>query len=200
MIRNILLAAPRHRRYVSNASTFNLHGIATPHTGLTIMARILWQRGYHTRVIDEKVSPIRDQDIAWADLVGISVQTITSIQGYKLARRARLAGKTTVLGGVHPTLNPDEALCYSDYVVRNEGEHTLLELVDELNRQRPASSGILGLSHTAGGRRVHNRARPFIEDLDALPVPDLREVRGMGRRPGSSTATGCAGPCLRPGG
>jgi len=57
-------------------------------------------------------------------------------------------------------------------VVRGEGEYTLLELLQKLDR--PASwPGIQGLSHRHGqpGQIAHNPPRPLIGDLDALPFP-----------------------------
>lgn len=56
------------------------------------------------------------------DLVGISCMTANSSRAYELATEFRSKGKTVVLGGVHPTILPDEALQYSDCVVIGEAE------------------------------------------------------------------------------
>jgi radical SAM superfamily enzyme YgiQ (UPF0313 family) len=56
------------------------------------------------------------------DLVGISCMTANSPRAYELAREFKSRGKTVVLGGVHPTILPDEALQYADCVVIGEAE------------------------------------------------------------------------------
>jgi radical SAM superfamily enzyme YgiQ (UPF0313 family) len=78
-----------------------------------------------------------------------------------------------VFGNVHPTLHPEEVLrepCV-DFVVRGEGELTLLELVEALGRGRDFSK-ILGLGYKDRGQIRINPMRPLIEDMDILPFPD----------------------------
>ncbi len=57
-----------------------------------------------------------------ADLVAISSFTAQMREGYELAQRLRAAGTPTVLGGLHVTCEPNEALQYADAVVVGEGE------------------------------------------------------------------------------
>jgi radical SAM superfamily enzyme YgiQ (UPF0313 family) len=56
------------------------------------------------------------------DLVGISCMTSNAPRAYELASAFRKRNKKVVLGGVHPTLLPDEALLHADSVVVGEGE------------------------------------------------------------------------------
>ena len=56
------------------------------------------------------------------DLVGISCMTANAPRAYDLSREFKKRGKTVVLGGVHPTLRPEEALQYADCVVLGEAE------------------------------------------------------------------------------
>jgi radical SAM superfamily enzyme YgiQ (UPF0313 family) len=51
------------------------------------------------------------------DLVGITAMTATAPRAYEIARLFRQRGVPVVLGGFHPTLNPDEALQHADAVV-----------------------------------------------------------------------------------
>ncbi|MFH1219155.1 MAG: radical SAM protein [Candidatus Eisenbacteria bacterium] len=91
----------------------------------------------------------------------------------------------TVLGGPHATVVPEAFLADGtgiDYVVRGEGEITLLNLVHALAGEGPVES-IPGISYRArgGGAKgggaqdpaaiVNNPAAPFITDLDDLPLP-----------------------------
>lgn len=51
------------------------------------------------------------------DLVGISVETMTALRSYEIAKEFRKRNIPVILGGVHPTLLPEEASKYADSVV-----------------------------------------------------------------------------------
>lgn len=57
-----------------------------------------------------------------------------------------------------------------DAVVTGEGEQTLVEALERLERGR-SLEGVLGLVYRQGGHIRDNGPRPLIEDLDALPFP-----------------------------
>ena len=65
------------------------------------------------------------------DLVGISFMTSNASRAYWLAQEFKKRGKTVVLGGVHPTLLPDEALPFGDSVVIGEAEGVWAELLED---------------------------------------------------------------------
>ncbi len=74
------------------------------------------------------------------DLVGISCMTANAPRAYELSREFKKRGKTVVLGGVHPTLRPEEALQYADCVVLGEAEGVWEDLLldfqnDQLKRK-----------------------------------------------------------------
>jgi len=76
---------------------------------------------HEIRVFDEN---IEDIDFDWgADLAGITVRTMFAKRAYGLAEEFRQRGIKTVLGGIHPSMCPDEALQYSDCVVVGEAEN-----------------------------------------------------------------------------
>jgi radical SAM superfamily enzyme YgiQ (UPF0313 family) len=56
------------------------------------------------------------------DLVGISCMTANAPRTYDIAREFKKRGKTVILGGVHPTILPDEALQHANSVVIGEAE------------------------------------------------------------------------------
>ncbi len=75
---------------------------------------------WNVRLVDEAVQDIDfDQP---CDLVGISVMTCYAPRAYELAQEFRKRGKHVVLGGVHPTYCPEEALQYCDTIVCGEAE------------------------------------------------------------------------------
>lgn len=56
------------------------------------------------------------------DLVAISCMTANAPRAYTLCHEFKRRGKTVILGGVHPTILPDEALQHADSVVVGEAE------------------------------------------------------------------------------
>ena len=51
------------------------------------------------------------------DLVGLSVATNTATRAYEIADNFQKRGVKVVMGGIHPTILPDEALQHCDSVV-----------------------------------------------------------------------------------
>ncbi|MBW2533716.1 MAG: B12-binding domain-containing radical SAM protein, partial [Deltaproteobacteria bacterium] len=104
------------------------------------------------------------------DLVGVTLNYIsTHRSALELAAEAKRHGADTVFGGYLATALAEQFAADPsvDYVVRGEGELTLLELVE---RRSPQT--ILGLSYCRNGVVQHNETRPHIEDLDSLPFPE----------------------------
>lgn len=98
---------------------------------------------------------------------------------------AKALGATTMAIGTHVspstagTLNAYPAL---DYILRGEPEETLLDLVTALESARQADvanpkskiqnpKSIEGLAYRRDGQIVINPDRPFIANLDSLPIP-----------------------------
>jgi radical SAM superfamily enzyme YgiQ (UPF0313 family) len=104
------------------------------------------------------------------DFVGITATTPLIRCTYSLCNifKKRFSNIKTVLGGVHPSVLPEEVLGNKnvDFVVRYEGEMTMNELV----AGHPLSE-ILGLSYKDKTGVHHNQDRPEIENLDDLPAP-----------------------------
>lgn len=104
------------------------------------------------------------------DIVGITMLTTAFKAAQNVAQIAKrlYPGLKVVVGGVHPTLDPEEVLGHDefDYAIRGEGEFSLLELV-----QGREPKDIQGLSYKKNGQLINNVARPFIKDLDILPFP-----------------------------
>jgi radical SAM superfamily enzyme YgiQ (UPF0313 family) len=147
------------------------------------MGKMLADAGHDVRVYCEMLSPVDLEDCLGADLVGISSTTATSLDAYRLADILADAGVPVVFGGPHVTFQPDEALGHAPFVVRGEGEATILELVTAIERGAPFDS-ILGLSHrSGGGEAIHNPARPRCsqQEFERLPIPDLTLIDGYGR-------------------
>ena len=71
------------------------------------------------------------------DLVGISVLTDLVSRSYSLADHYRKQGVHVVLGGIHPTVLPEEALDHADSVVIGEAEDVWPKLITDLESGNP---------------------------------------------------------------
>ena len=68
------------------------------------------------------------------DLVGITVTTFTAQRSYEIADAYRSRGIPVVLGGIHPTLLPGEALEHADSVLVGEAEGLWPKVLEDLQR------------------------------------------------------------------
>lgn len=97
---------------------------------------------------------------------------------YACARVAETAKKVdsnivTVMGGLHFSQVPEESLSdfpEIDYIIRGEGEKTLVELIKVL-KSHGNLADVKGLSFSNNGRIIHTPNRPLIGNLDTLPYP-----------------------------
>jgi radical SAM superfamily enzyme YgiQ (UPF0313 family) len=88
-------------------------------------------------LVDEYVDPI-DYDVP-SDLIALSAKTSCVSYAYEVARRFREKGKRVVLGGIHASLRPDEALEHVDCVVTGEAETLWPKVVADAEAGRLAS-------------------------------------------------------------
>jgi radical SAM superfamily enzyme YgiQ (UPF0313 family) len=67
-----------------------------------------------------------------ADAVAMSVETFCAKRAYKLAQKYGRMGKKVIMGGLHPTMMPDEALEVCDSVVLGELEGVWEQVLNDL--------------------------------------------------------------------
>lgn len=111
---------------------------------------------------------------------GLAAISLTSGE-FDLARRAAaILGREhrlpVILGGIHPTLRPEESIALDGVmaICVGEGEFPMLELCDTLDRGvDPSAIPNLWVKQRGAIRR--NPLRPLLTRLDELPFPD-REV------------------------
>jgi len=150
--------------------------------GLCYLGAVCEKSGHQVNVIDcqaEKLdfTAFRNRlEQAIPEVVGVTSTTLTYKSALKIAKIAKEVSPTctTVLGGCHATFWDENALkeCPSlDVVVRREGEITLVELLDRL-QNKTSLDGLLGTTFRKNnGEILRNEDRPFIENLDDLPLP-----------------------------
>jgi radical SAM superfamily enzyme YgiQ (UPF0313 family) len=71
-----------------------------------------------------------------ADLVGITCLTYAANRAYEISTEFRKRGIKTILGGVHPSMVPDEASRYADTVVIGEADDIWPEIVRNFQNDR----------------------------------------------------------------
>jgi anaerobic magnesium-protoporphyrin IX monomethyl ester cyclase len=147
--------------------------------GMGYLSAVLQQRGHAVRMIDVRDGPEKiTERLALHQPLVVGFSLIFQVflpQFRKLARRLRAAGITShfTIGGHFPSLCPDEVLRHFpelDSVVRFEGEHTLVDLVDRLLSNRDWHE-TPGLAFLEDGQFTESEPRSLVEDLDSLPYP-----------------------------
>jgi radical SAM superfamily enzyme YgiQ (UPF0313 family) len=104
----------------------------SPLAGLLAVAACIPRDKYDLVLTDENIEDI-DFDLK-ADLVGISAMTSYVNRGYQIADQFRAKGIPVVMGGVHPSFMPQEALKHCDAVVVGEVELVIDKLLDDLEQ------------------------------------------------------------------
>lgn len=107
-----------------------------PRLGLGVLAS-LTPKSDEVIYTDDLVKPFDvERDVKDVDLVGISVDSKTASRSYAIAQAYRQRGVKVVLGGIHPTALPDEALRFADSVVVSEAEDLWPRVVEDARNHR----------------------------------------------------------------
>jgi len=110
-------------------------------------------RDYDVSITDECVKPIDfEKDV---DLVGLTAYTNSAPRAYEIADAFRRRGVTVVMGGVHASTLPEEALEHCDAVVIGEAEGVWRRLLNDFSSDRL-------------GRLYQNEG---LVSLEGLPMP-----------------------------
>jgi radical SAM superfamily enzyme YgiQ (UPF0313 family) len=124
--RTLLLLDPYPRNNPYHLTASERRAVWFPKLSLPTIAAYT-PPGWDVLLVDEAVQDIDfDQP---CDLVGLSIMTCYAPRAYEIATEFKKRGKPVVLGGVHPTYCPDEALRYCDAIVCGEAEDLWPQLV-----------------------------------------------------------------------
>lgn len=183
---------------------------------LPCLASILQRNGINVEVID--CSPLK---MGWQslrklleeekpDIVGVgdseSLYCYEAIRVLETAKEV-VPGVITIAGGAHFSNLVQESLqgCPIDFIVKGEGEYSLLELVKEIEKTNPDFARVKGIAFRQDGQIVETSPRPLIENLDELPMPayELMAMQEYGKArflfsPGGITihhSRGCTNSC-----
>lgn len=143
------------------------------------IASYLDHHGCDVRVIDARLYSRREvlarirEYVPDCVMAGFSMMTAQIPETLELSTYIRGLSSNTkiVVGGVHPSLFPRQTVQHPliDFVVKNEGEQTALELTHALH-EGASVEGITGLLYKRHGEAVEAPNRGNL-DMNALPAP-----------------------------
>jgi radical SAM superfamily enzyme YgiQ (UPF0313 family) len=110
-----------------------IKAIKMPQLSLHILAS-LTPDDVDITVIDEEIREI-DFSLDF-DLVGISCMTTTANRSYQVSDLYRKRGSKVVLGGIHPTILPQEAIQHADAVVIGEAEGCWADVINDFRKRK----------------------------------------------------------------
>ncbi|MFH1506202.1 MAG: radical SAM protein [archaeon] len=128
MKRKLLLISPTERVRTKGFSLrkSGTRMLTVPPLGLASVAA-LTSDDFDISLIDERVEDIDFNHKA--DLVAISTLTASAPRAYYIADRFRKKGLPVVMGGIHPSALPDEAIQHADAVLIGEAEGAWQQLL-----------------------------------------------------------------------
>jgi radical SAM superfamily enzyme YgiQ (UPF0313 family) len=124
--RTLLLVDPYPRNNPYHLTASERRAVWFPKLSLPVIAAYTPET-WHVDLIDEAVQDINFDSPC--DLVGLSVMTCYAPRAYEIAAEFRKRGKPVVMGGVHATYCPDEALRHADAIVCGEAEDVWPQLI-----------------------------------------------------------------------
>ena len=165
-MRTVILVFPKP----SEDQTTNI----SPPLSILYVGSYLEKFGIDVKYIDLRIHPM---EYLYSELdknplaVGISSMTgfqlIGTLEVLKEVKN-RSNNIPTILGGVHASILPNQTLENSlvDFVVIGEGEITMLELIQELDKKTKNFNKILGIGWKRNSEIIINSQRPFMNLKD----------------------------------
>jgi radical SAM superfamily enzyme YgiQ (UPF0313 family) len=122
-----------------------------PPLGLAMVAAVTTP-DFEVQIVDENTQPPCTSQPA--DIVGFTAMTCQAPRAYELCKIFKERGVTTIIGGPHPSLLPEESKQYADSVVIGEGEEIWPQVLQDFK------SGNLKPIYKSG-----------LVDINSLPFP-----------------------------
>lgn len=154
--------------------------------GLAYIASSLEKNGHEVRILDQMVERLSSREVCERiqkinpEIIGFTCNTVQygfvkeileGILDFRQRNKTRI-----VIGGVHARIRPMECMNLPgvDFVVKREGEDTMVELLKYIEDRRKYSD-IQGIFYRDEKNKcVESPNRPFLENLDELPFPSRR--------------------------
>ena len=147
--------------------------------GLAILAACSKEHGYEVELLDTSFGKSDTEIVCEVrgfnpDIIAMSSTSANIDYAEHVAKLIKKAFRTPlIIGGVHPTVAPEDTLgkdCF-DMICVGEGEGAFLELLDSIKKGEKNTT-IRNIGFKENGKMIINPLRPIIEDLDSLPIAD----------------------------
>ena len=157
--------------------------------GVRMLADYLRRRGHHA--LEVYFKDWKNNGLIWpsaeeiaslvsclrhyrVDVVGFSLRASAYLKVFSmLARQVRRELQVPLLvGGIHPTVDPESVIELCDYVVRGEAEDPVADLLDRLASGQPVDD-LANVWSRSGGVVQRNDLRPLRQDLEQVSVRDF---------------------------
>jgi len=122
----VLLISPERERKKEEAFLFRLSFLNLPYVAAVTPPDI------EVKIVDEAFEKINFEEKV--DLVGLTAQTPVAPRAYQIAGEFRKRGIPVVMGGVHASMLPEEALLHVDAVIIGEAEETWPLLIEDFKK------------------------------------------------------------------
>lgn len=172
----ILLVRPPFTPYIESSRTSEAadKDFLEP-LALEVLASVVPE--HDVEILDMEVENIVEERLNdfQPDVVGVTcfgVATIYDTQDVLKRIREKSPNVFIVLGGIGSSTLPEEFNSDNiDVMVMGEGEITFREIIDSIQEGRDYKS-IHGIAFREEGKFVFTKPRPFIQNLDDLPLPN----------------------------
>jgi len=150
----VLLVSPR-----SSVSDATPGWLRIPQLSLPVLAA-LTPPEHDVAMIEEEREPV-PLDEHW-DVAGITAMTANVSRAYELTSLLKRRGTTVILGGIHPSVMPDETAQFADAVVVGEAEGVWPQVLHDVERGRL--------------KRLYHNPQP---DISNSPLPVRKRRRSL---------------------
>lgn len=153
--------------------------------GIQLLASVLEKHGYEVILLDANAAKGKmdsRQIIEFAcrvqpDVIGMTLLTPMIREAYTLARSLKKHRFKLLAGGPHATLMPEETVQQGfDAAVVGEGETVIHEAAQALMGNIPKDQVLGWVYRDEQNNAVMTAPRPFITDLDTVPLPAYHMV------------------------
>lgn len=170
-------AADIRRSFFYRSGGF-LYGVTNSITGPLILGSILKKAGYKVEVYEELYKDIDFDKLKDSDVIGIYTMTSNAPRAYQIADFFRKKmKKRVIIGGMHASVMPKEALKHADQVVVGEAENVIVEVIEGKIKDKIVY------------------AKP-VKDLDRIPFPDYTLLKTPYKAANVMTSRGCPFSCI----
>jgi len=166
--KKILLISPARKRAENEDFVFKMPFLNLPYLAAVTPAH------YDVSIIDEEHEQVNFE--ADASLVALSAQTPVAPRAYQIAKEFKARGIPVVMGGVHASTLPEEALQYVDAVIIGEGEFVWKDVLDDFEKGELKSVYTSGTDYNLAG--LSWPRRDLLNPRFYIPLTMLETTRG----------------------